>query len=185
MSLNIPEADPADIIVIVHGGIVDKVVAPTGLSVQVRTYDKVPGGDLCKDDDGRICRVEWIKEPGEANHEEPPLECKWSDPPRRMAERLQAARDLLSHPAGAHFAAFPVSTPARWCSIQVDGEMLGWMHGTKNMDHLKPALWTIHLADHAPTWLKAVRQRGPYLSMAYAQKAILNAYDEHKRQGVL
>lgn len=70
MSLILPEADDADIVVILSGGLVDQVKAPKGLSIQVRDYTKAASGELCHDEEGRPCAVNWIKEPGEANREE-------------------------------------------------------------------------------------------------------------------
>lgn len=232
MSLNLPEADPADIIVIVSGGLVDQVKAPAGLSIQVRTYDKRDSGELCKDEDERPCRVNWLKEPGEANHEDTPAICPvciggaatwascdrpecpvktalmnaaqfgllptpspentfiargkptvWSEGARRMLE-LKIAQDLLTPAPGPKFSAFPVTPPARWCAIEIDGEMMGWM-GIDTDPHFGKTFWALHLKAQRPKWLADVRAAGPYVTMLAAQYAIQLAYTAHKAQGRL
>lgn len=68
------EADEADIVVIVLDGVVADVIAPPGLSIQLRDYD--PASAWAKDSTEHRCRstgdvygASWIKEPGAANAE--------------------------------------------------------------------------------------------------------------------
>lgn len=71
-TLEIPDADPADITIEVQGGVVKSVWAPSGLSIQVRDYDMAhSGAELARDEHGRPCAVTWIKEQGTANAEQP------------------------------------------------------------------------------------------------------------------
>ena len=71
-TLEIPDADPADIIIEVRGDYVRRVTAPPTLSIQVRNYGMYHGGaQVCRDEQGRPCAVTWIKEPGTANAEQP------------------------------------------------------------------------------------------------------------------
>ena len=68
-------ADPADIIIKVVAGVVTGVIAPPGLSVQVRRYTMSGASpsveeSIARDENGVPCAVRWIVEPGAANADE-------------------------------------------------------------------------------------------------------------------
>ncbi len=71
-TLELPQPDPADIIVKLRGMEVVGIDGPPGLSVQVRDFSMVPSksGDLCRDAEGYRCTCYWITEPGAANTDE-------------------------------------------------------------------------------------------------------------------
>lgn len=69
----LPQADPADIVVNLAGTHCMSVSAPAGLSIQVRMYATNPVGDdesAALDENGKPCVVRWLVEPGAANADE-------------------------------------------------------------------------------------------------------------------
>lgn len=177
-TLHMLDADPADIIVIVNGGMVDKVIAPPTLSIQVRTYDKVPSGELCQDEEGRTCRVDWIKEPGEANIEA--INTGY-DAGEKLAKvtRIMTPETPLLRPC----IIFHTTPNNKISAVSVDDVCMGFLQ-REALDGDEDG-YALHLGEKAPAWLREVRDRGPWTTLEIAQYCLCRFHDQHRSQGSL